>query len=60
MKKRYNVILEVEVDVPDDTTEEDIEEFIRYEFHANGCMSCENPCYEDGDYDVTDCDIFPV
>lgn len=60
MKKRYNVILEVEVDAPDNATEKDIEEFIRFEFHANGDMSCGNPCYEYGDYDVKDCDIYPA
>ncbi len=60
MKKKYNVNLIVEVDAPDDATEEDIEAFIRYEFHYSHGISSANPCFEDGDYNVKDCDITPV
>lgn len=52
------VKVELEVDIDVDATPEQIEEFMRFEFHYSGQCSGENPCLE-ADYEVTDfyCDI---
>ena len=47
--KRFKVTLEVEVDVPGHTTNEEIRKFLAYEFNAGVGLSMTNPCYEEGE-----------
>ena len=45
------VKVEMEIEVPDGVSIEDIEEFLQFEFHYNGTCSGDNPMFEE-DYDV--------
>lgn len=49
------VKVELEVDIDADATDEQVEEFLRFEFHYSGGCSGDNPCF-DADYEVTDFD----
>lgn len=55
--KRFKVTLEVEVDAPDNATTEDITRFLAYEFQAQCGLSMNNPCYEEGEYEILTYDI---
>ena len=55
--KRFKVTLEVEVDAPDHTTNEEIRKFLAYEFNAGVSLSMTNPCYEEGEYEILTYDI---
>ncbi len=43
--------VELGIEVPDGISIEDIEEFLRFEFHYNGSCSGDNPMFDE-DYDV--------
>ena len=60
MKKIYEIRLEVEVDVPNDATDDDIESFLQYEMHYNHSISIDNPCYEEGDFEIKDFDMYEL
>ena len=45
--------LEIEVDIDTEATEEQVKEFLRFEFHYGGGCSSDNPCL-DADYEVND------
>lgn len=45
------VKVELEIEVPDGISIEDIEEFFQFELHYNGSCSGDNPMFDE-DYDV--------
>lgn len=45
------VKVELGIEVPDGISIEDIEEFLRFEFHYSGSCNGDNPMFEE-DYDV--------
>lgn len=50
------VKVELEIEVPDGISIEDIEEFLRFELHYSGSCSSDNPMFYE-DYDVIEFDI---
>ncbi len=47
-------IIRLEVELPDQANDEDIEEFFQFEFGYNGCCSNDNPFISKYDYEVID------
>lgn len=47
------VKIEMEVEIKDCATEEQVEEFLEFEFGYNGCCSSDNPLLDE-EYYVTD------
>lgn len=50
-------IIRLEVEVPDQAKDEDIEEFFQFEFGYNGSCSNDNPFFSEYDYKFTDFEI---
>ena len=50
-------IIRLEVEVPCQAKDEDIEEFFQFEFGYNGYCSNDNPFFSEYDYKVTDFEI---
>ena len=53
-KKTMKKIIRLEVEVPDQATDEEIEEYFQFEFGYNSCCSNDNPFISEYDYEVTD------
>lgn len=46
---RIKIEFEVEIDEVDNYTDEQLEEYLRYNFRDNGIISIKNPFYEQGE-----------
>ena len=42
---KIKIEFEIELEDVEEYTEDQLEEFLRYTFRDNGCMSCESPFY---------------
>ncbi|MBD5173811.1 MAG: hypothetical protein HDT08_04150 [Bacteroidales bacterium] len=55
--KRFKVVLEVEVDAPDNASTENMRDFLAFEFGISCGILKNNPCYGEGEYEVLTYDI---